>query len=123
MVRQVIVLEKEYTCPLCCSVYKKLEKAKNCLKKHNDACRKILPNYEIGDRVLTHLFNDANHGKEHTTIVRIKGDLFDMELLVENDRGERYWVQVIRYGTLNLQDNPTLGFRVCVPIIKNYSHN
>ncbi len=120
MRNRIIVHVEEYECPICTKEFEEREKAEKCLKAHLDACRKVLPKYKINGHVLTHYLDDSDYGEQTTTIIDIKGELFDMELLVENERRERYWVKPVCFQNVNLQQNPT-DFRIDVPLVHKKS--
>jgi hypothetical protein len=54
-----------------------------------------MPKYAIGSRVKTSYHNFYEEPQNITKIVRMRGKLVELELLVEQADGERYWVKAV----------------------------
>ncbi|MGD0976817.1 MAG: hypothetical protein ABR875_00790 [Minisyncoccia bacterium] len=107
----IIVRQTEYGCPLCSTNHSSRSKAESCRDKHEQVLKEVLPKYEVGKHVKAYYFKDVRRERVVTVIVKISGSLFEMQLLLESENGERWWNEAVEYQTINPENF------YCLPVV------
>lgn len=95
-------------CDVCGRRTESASQAKTCETEDINSLRQRMPKYEVGKYVLAYKFNDGNYGLDKTKVVKMKGSDFHLELLVEDEEENRYWVRAVLYQTNSYRSGPLM---------------